>query len=39
MPMGLDTDQSPRGDGRWNGVALALFVRTEAVAAAHGGTP
>jgi phospholipid/cholesterol/gamma-HCH transport system substrate-binding protein len=31
--MALDeAPQSPRGDGRWSGVALALFVRNEALA-------
>ena len=31
MPMGFDSPQSPSDDGRWNGVAIALFVRADAV--------
>lgn len=31
MPMAADARDSPRGDGTWSGVALALFVRNEAV--------
>ncbi|MGH9158835.1 MAG: MlaD family protein [Vicinamibacteraceae bacterium] len=34
MPLGNEADNSPRGDGRWDGIALALFVRDSAVAAA-----
>jgi phospholipid/cholesterol/gamma-HCH transport system substrate-binding protein len=33
MPLGTDAPQSPRGDGRWSGVALALFVRNDALGA------
>lgn len=29
MPMGDEASGSPRGDGRWSGVALALFVRND----------
>ncbi|MPY90786.1 MAG: MCE family protein [Luteitalea sp.] len=35
MPMGSEGDNSPRGDGQWDGVALAIFVRGSAVAASH----
>lgn len=31
MPMGFEATDSPTGDGRWNGVAIALFVRADAV--------
>jgi hypothetical protein len=31
MPMSSEASGSPRGDGRWSGVALALFVRNEAL--------
>ncbi|HUF48463.1 MAG TPA: MlaD family protein [Vicinamibacterales bacterium] len=31
MPMGTDAAGSPRGDNRWAGVALTLFVRLDAV--------
>jgi phospholipid/cholesterol/gamma-HCH transport system substrate-binding protein len=34
MPLGEDAPDSPRGDGRWSGVALTLFVRHDALAAA-----
>lgn len=34
MPLGLDAVGSPSGDGRWSGVALALFVRKDALAEA-----
>jgi hypothetical protein len=33
MPMATDAPGSPRGDNRWSGVALALFVRHDALAA------
>ena len=29
MPLGPDAPESPAGDGRWDGVALTLFVTTE----------
>jgi hypothetical protein len=29
MPMGEVAAGSPRGDGRWSGVALAMFVRND----------
>ena len=32
MPMGDDARGSPRGDGRWSGVALTLFVRNDSLA-------
>jgi phospholipid/cholesterol/gamma-HCH transport system substrate-binding protein len=32
MPMGDDAPGSPRGDGRWSGVALTLFVRNDSLA-------
>ncbi|MFN2445401.1 MAG: MlaD family protein [Vicinamibacterales bacterium] len=32
MPMGGEAKGSPSGDGRWSGVALALFVRNDALA-------
>jgi phospholipid/cholesterol/gamma-HCH transport system substrate-binding protein len=32
MPMATDARDSPRGDDRWSGVALALFVQTSALA-------
>jgi len=35
MPSSGEAPGSPRGDGRWSGVALALFVSNEALAAAH----
>ena len=28
MPLGADAADSPSGDGRWDGVALALFAET-----------
>lgn len=31
MPMGDLAPASPRGDGRWNGIAVTLFVRPEAL--------
>ena len=31
MPIGADADGSPSGDGRWEGIALTLFVRPEAL--------
>jgi phospholipid/cholesterol/gamma-HCH transport system substrate-binding protein len=31
MPMSDQAPGSPRGDGRWSGVALALFVRNDAL--------
>ncbi|MBI3048519.1 MAG: hypothetical protein HYY76_09455 [Acidobacteria bacterium] len=31
MPMSDVAPGSPRGDGRWSGVALALFVRNDAL--------
>jgi phospholipid/cholesterol/gamma-HCH transport system substrate-binding protein len=31
MPLSDVAPESPRGDGRWSGVALALFVRQEAL--------
>lgn len=34
MPLGLSAEGSPRGDGRWSGVALALFARKDAITAA-----
>jgi phospholipid/cholesterol/gamma-HCH transport system substrate-binding protein len=34
MPMSEIAVDSPRGDGRWSGVALALFVRNDALARA-----
>ena len=33
MPMSADAPGSPRGDGRWSGVALAMFVDNDAFAA------
>lgn len=36
MPLGSDAQGSPSGDGRWAGVALAMFVANEALAG--GGT-
>ena len=32
MPMGDDAPGSPRGDGRWSGVALTLFVGNDSLA-------
>jgi phospholipid/cholesterol/gamma-HCH transport system substrate-binding protein len=32
MPLGADAPGSPRPDGRWSGVALALFVRNDVLA-------
>jgi phospholipid/cholesterol/gamma-HCH transport system substrate-binding protein len=34
MPMSDVAPESPRGDGRWSGVALALFVRNAALVSA-----
>jgi phospholipid/cholesterol/gamma-HCH transport system substrate-binding protein len=34
MPMSDQAPGSPRGDGRWSGVALTLFVRNDALAGA-----
>jgi hypothetical protein len=31
MPMGFEAEGSPSDDGRWSGVAIALFVRADAV--------
>lgn len=31
MPMGTEAADSPRDDGRWDGVAIALFVREDAI--------
>ncbi|MGH9349859.1 MAG: MlaD family protein [Vicinamibacterales bacterium] len=40
MPMSDFAPGSPRGDGRWSGVALALFVSNDALAlAVRGGQP
>jgi hypothetical protein len=30
MPMAEEATGSPTGDGRWSGVALAMFVQTDA---------
>lgn len=38
MPMGEDATGSPRGDGRWSGVALTLFVRNEQLSPARAAT-
>jgi phospholipid/cholesterol/gamma-HCH transport system substrate-binding protein len=35
MPMSDQATGSPRGDGRWSGVALTLFVSNEALSAAR----
>jgi phospholipid/cholesterol/gamma-HCH transport system substrate-binding protein len=35
MPMSADAVGSPRGDNRWSGVALALFVRHDALVRAQ----
>jgi len=35
MPMAADAPGSPRGDGRWAGVALTLFVRNDALGSAR----
>ncbi len=35
MPMGSAADGSPRGDGRWDGVALTMFVDTERLGGAR----
>jgi phospholipid/cholesterol/gamma-HCH transport system substrate-binding protein len=42
MPMGAQASDSPRGDRRWSGVALAMFVRNDVLsrtAAAATATP
>jgi phospholipid/cholesterol/gamma-HCH transport system substrate-binding protein len=42
MPMGAQASDSPRGDRRWSGVALAMFVRNDVLsrtAAAAAATP
>ena len=40
MPLSDQATGSPRGDGRWSGVALTLFVSNEALSAARlAGTP
>jgi hypothetical protein len=31
MPLSDAAPESPRGDGRWSGVALALFVSNDAL--------
>ena len=37
MPMGLNAEGSPSGNGRWSGVALALFARKDAIATVSNG--
>jgi phospholipid/cholesterol/gamma-HCH transport system substrate-binding protein len=37
MPLGLNAEGSPSGDGRWSGVALALFVRKDALTTVSNG--
>ena len=41
MPIGADAEGSPTGDGRWQGVALTLFVDSERLArtVGAGGAP
>ena len=39
MPSSDTAPGSPRGDGRWSGVALALFVNNEALATVKATTP
>ncbi len=39
MPMSDAAAGSPRGDNRWSGVALALFVRNDALSAMQGPKP
>ena len=39
MPMSDTAAGSPSGDKRWSGVALALFVRNDALRRANGGQP
>ena len=34
MPLGAEAAGSPSRDGRWDGVALTLFVETERLASA-----
>jgi phospholipid/cholesterol/gamma-HCH transport system substrate-binding protein len=36
MPMSDQAAGSPRGDGRWSGIALTLFVRNDSLAAVSG---
>ena len=36
MPIGADAEGSPTGDGRWQGVALTLFVDSERLARTEG---
>jgi hypothetical protein len=33
MAMSDQAEGSPRGDGRWSGIALTLFVRNDSLAA------
>ncbi len=35
IPVGAEAEASPNGDGRWNGIALTLFVRPEALRATN----
>ena len=35
MPVGAEAIDSPSGDGRWDGVALTIFVRPDALAASE----
>jgi phospholipid/cholesterol/gamma-HCH transport system substrate-binding protein len=37
MPLGLNAEGSPSGDGRWSGVALALFPRKDALTTVSNG--
>jgi hypothetical protein len=39
MPMSDAAASSPRGDDRWSGVALALFVRNDALSRTPGKQP
>jgi phospholipid/cholesterol/gamma-HCH transport system substrate-binding protein len=39
MPMGSVAAGSPSGDGRWSGVALALFVRNDVLSRTGAGSP
>jgi phospholipid/cholesterol/gamma-HCH transport system substrate-binding protein len=39
MPMGSEATGSPRGNNRWSGVALALFVRNDALASVRQTAP
>jgi phospholipid/cholesterol/gamma-HCH transport system substrate-binding protein len=36
MPMSDQAEGSPRGDGRWSGIALTLFVRNDSLATGSG---